>query len=419
MKKVNQQKRRIVSLYELHDLGISEDKLKMVNTLEELKLNPPNIVIASCVKDIGFIQNHSKLQVLKKKNQYVMSLGVYNKLRYDEQRNIKILKPGKFKFKNVYKPYNGEDLSNKTIIFQRSGGLGDLLFINPVIRHLKKLYPTCNVKFACSPQYQPMVQNFKEIDEILDLPYNAKYLFESDYMAIFEGVIERTKEAEKMNAYHLFSKSLNLNIPDEDLIPQQGPNIEITNQVKEILKKWNILDDKFILMQIRASTPIRTPRPEFWKNIINYLTDKNYNVIITDSPHQKDKIDKFINELKNKDKVFNFVEFSKTINYTISLASLAELCVGVDSSLNHISRSVDTKSFGIFGSFTGKIRLDTYGDLCDWIEPDKNLLNCCPCFKHTNKPCINSINGYPICYDKIDMDKCLEKIDKLLNCDGD
>lgn len=397
---------------ELSEFGISPNNIAMVDTVEEIKKNPPNIVIAECVNDVAFIQNRYKIQKMFKKVQYCMSLGVYSQLRHDTRRNMKILRPGKYKFKNIYKPYNGQDLNNKKLLIWRTGGIGDLLFINPIIRFLKEIYPTCKISLACGPQYKPMVETFDGIDNLYDLPFNATILFDNDYHAIFEGVIERTREAERTNAYVLFAKSLGLNIPVEKLIPHQKPKDDKVEECKKILEEWNISDKSFVVLQPRASSPIRTPRTDFWKQIINKLIDLDYNIVLTDSPHQKDKLDKFILELKNKDRVFNFCGHSTSLDYTIALSSLSNLIIATDSALIHIGASLGKKVFGIYGPFPGAIRMTTYPN-CDWIEPTG--YKCCPCFQHGHLPCQYSKNSHPTCYDQIDMNECYSKIEKLLN----
>jgi len=397
---------------EMSEFGISQNNVSIVETVEEIKKNPPNIVVAECMNDVAFIQNRYKLQKMYKKIQYCMSLGVYTQLRFDTKRNMKILRPGKYKFKNIYKPYNGQNLNNKKLLIWRTGGIGDLLFINPIIRYIKEIYPTCKISLACGPQYQPMVETFEGIDNLYDLPFNASILFDNNYHAIFEGVIERTKEAEKTNAYVLFAKSLGLNIPVEKLVPHQKPKEDKVEECKKILDTWKISDKPFILLQPRASSPIRTPRTDFWKQIINKLISLDYNVILTDSPHQKEKLDNFIAELENKNRVFNFCGHSKSLDYTIALASLANLIVATDSALIHIGASLGKKVFGVYGPFPGDIRMATYPN-SRWVEPHN--YKCCPCFRHGHLSCEYSRNSYPTCYDQIDMNECYEKIEELLS----
>jgi len=411
--KLSQERKGKITRYELQELGINENNIKIVDTVEDVQKNPPNMVVAECVRDISFIQNKFKLQKMKKKIQYCMGLGIYTQLKFDDERKLKILKPGKFKFKNVYRAYRGQNLNNKTLLVWRTGGIGDLLFINPILRYLKELYPTCKIKMACGPQYQPMVEQFKEVDQVLDLPFTANVLFDADYHAIFEGVIERTREAEKTNAYFLFSKALGLDIPAEKLYPIQEPKSNLVDESKATLNEWKILEEKFVLLQPRASSPIRTPSYKIWEKIIEKIVNLGYKVVITDSPHQKEKLDQFVLGLRVKDDVFNYAGISKSLDYTIAMASLSEMVISTDSALIHIGASLGKKIFGIYGPFPANIRMSTYKN-CDYVEPSSYSCQNGPCFLHGHVPCRYAVNGISPCYNDIDLNKCFEKIEKLL-----
>jgi ADP-heptose:LPS heptosyltransferase len=387
--------------------------MKIVDTLEELKKQPPNIIIADCIKNIAFIQNHFKSQNLKKKNKYVMSLGIYQQLHYDMERNIKILKPSKIKFQNIYRPYSGQNLDNKILFVSRTGGIGDILFIQPNLVYLKNKYPTCKIIFGCGPQYQSMLEGWDCIDEIVNIPFPFSNLMKSDYHLFFEGVIERCKKAEKKNAYNLFSEWMGLNLEDKLLCPKQKPKIEKVYECKKILKeKFNIKEKDFIIIQMKASSPIRTPEPNWWLKIINKLTYMGYNILISDLPNEADGIDNFINYVNDKNKVFNFSKYSKTLDYCIAMTSLAQMILSVDSSLIHIAASLNIKSFGIFGPFPGKIRLSTYPNAY-WIDANTN---CSPCFIHGSNPCKKAIENnkkYSPCYQYIDINNLCDQVRQI------
>jgi ADP-heptose:LPS heptosyltransferase len=404
-------KKATLSMSEINAFGLTVENFKKFDTLEELKKYPPSIVISECVQNISFIQNHYKQQTLKKKEKYVTSLGIYQQLLIHPFNKNKVLRPAQIQFKNLYKPYFGEDLTNKTILVWRTGGLGDLLFIQPNLLYIKEKYPTCKIKFSCGPQYRSMVETWDCVDEILDLPFVMSELIRSDYHILFEGVIERCREAETINSYILFSKWIGLNLPKELLIPKQKAKIELVNECKEILDQFKI-KGKFIVVQLRASSPIRTPSFEVWKKIINYLTNLDYQIIITDSPEQSRNIDNFINELQNKDKVFNFAKYSKNIGYTIALVSLAYMTISTDSSMIHIANSLGIKNIGIYGPFSGKVRLETYDqNLCKWIDCKDH---CAPCFIHGHTPCkYAGKDGFSPCYNNLDMNEFIEKFESL------
>lgn len=396
---------KLPSMSVLREMGLTMEGIQFVKTIDELRNNPPNIIIAEARRDFSFIQNYFKKQSLKKGGKYVMGLGVYQQLVAPQGK--KLLKPASIKFKKIYRPYIGQDLTDKSILIFRTGGIGDLLFIQPNLIYLKEKYPSCTIRFACGPQYQSMVETWDCVDEVLNLPFPMSDLMYSDYHVLFEGVIERCKEAETTNALKLFTRWMGLDLPDELLVPKQEPDEELVEKGKEILEKWNVDVGSFVLMQLRASSPIRTPRHEFWEQIINELNERGYKVILTDSPRQKDQVNEFIKMLKKPERTFNYCQHSESIAHSIALTKLARAVIATDSAMNHIAASLDIPCFGIYGPFPGEIRLSTYPKAA-WVNA---VRHCSPCFIHSPKPCPQaSREGYSPCYDEL-----LDTPEKLKN----
>lgn len=416
MKKARYSKQPIekeITPLELRRFGLTEESIKLVDKIEDLRSDPPNIVIAECLRTANFIQNKFKQQTVKKKNRYVMGLGVYEQLKYEPKLKAKILRPARVKFKNIYRPYIGDDLEDETLMIWRTGGIGDLLFIQPNLNYLKELYPTCEIILACGPQYQAMIEDWPSVDQLLDLPFPFQYLIRADYHAVFEGVIERCKEARTTNAYELFTRWLGLDLPKDKLLPVQPVKQDKVEECKKILEEWNLEGLDFIIIQLRASSPIRSPRLGLWGDIINRLTKNDHVVIITDAPHYAKEIDFLIEKfIKDKDLVFNFAHHSKSLDYTIALTSLAKLALSTDTAMMHLAAALDIKGFGLYGPFPGEIRLSTYPK-SRWINAE---LHCVPCFLHGHKPCPNSaLDGTPKCYEQINLDELTEKIEELYN----
>lgn len=403
---------KTISPTELRELGI-DIREPIVDTMEELRKQPPGIVIAKCVLSVTFMQNFFKEQTLKRKHEYVLGLGSYKQLHYNVQTKQQILKPSQIKFKNLYKPYLGQDLNDKILLVSRTGGIGDLLFIQPNLRYLKQKYPRCYIKFACGPQYQSMVETWTDcIDEVVDLPYSLIHLKTSSYQAIFEGVIERCKQSYKENAYHLFTKWLNLNLPDELLIPKQTAKQNLIDKCKSVLEKWDIKD--FILVQARASSPIRSPDPKVWIKLLNKLTSKGYNVVFTDTNKQASQYDKIINDCDNKNKLFNFCQYSESLDMTIALTTLAKLVLSTDSALVHIAASLGVPVYGLYGPFPGSVRLSLYPKT-KWVDAEAT---CAPCFLHGYNICPTAKQQgakFSPCYNNIDLDKVVTEVESLIS----
>jgi len=401
---------KMVPVEQVQRLGLDPVSLvKTVHKIEDLRESPLNIVTAECVMDSSFTQNKFKNQLLKKKKKYVMGVGVYRQLWWDTSRNKKVLRPIRPTFNQIYRPYIGQDLNGKTLLCTRTGGIGDLLFILPNLIYLKEKYPDSKIIFACGPQYHAMVNKWDCIDKVFDLPFPMIEAQKADYHAVFEGVIERCKEAHTVNAYHLFTRWLGLNLPDELLVPRQYADYSLLEKCQDLLDaSWKI--DKFIILQMRASSPVRTPDPKVWINLINKLTTNGHKIVITDNPHIVKGIDKFIETLDHPGSVFNFAKYSETLDWTIAMTKLASCAVCTDSALVHIAASLDTPVFGLYCPFPADIRLSTYKKT-DSIGSD---IECSPCFTHGMNVCKNNTDGYPNCYNKIDIDEAVKRIERLL-----
>ena len=399
---------RPVSPALLKKFGLTMENVQQVENLEALKLNPPNIVVAESKRKFKFIQNFFKEQELQKRGKYVMGLGVFQQLQYAGQSKQKLLVPSNVKFKNIYRPYQGQELQDgDSILVFRTGGIGDLLFIQPNLAYLKEKYPNCIIRFACGPQYQPMVMNWDCIDELLDLPFTLNKLTSSTYHILFEGVIERCIQAHFDNAYNLFSQWIGLDLPDELLVPKQNADPELVEYCRNILNGWGVEEGKFVLMQLRASSPIRTPRHDFWLKIINELNKRGYKVVLTDNPRQSEQIQNFIQMCDKPEMVFDFCTHSKDIAHSVALTSLALSTLATDSAMNHIAASLNVPCFGIYGPFPGHIRLKTYPK-ASWVDASRH---CGPCFLHGHENCKEAINGYSPCYDElIDTPEKLNKV---------
>ena len=152
------------------------------------------------------------------------------------------------------KKYRGQDLTNKTIITFRSGGIGDLLFQCPSLKYLKKKFTGLRVTMCCGSQYKTMFVNLDYVDKLISLPVKLNDIISSDYYVNFEGLIEANKEAETKNAYDLYAERFFVELENPVPVLKVKPDIkqEIYHRIKN---KYN---GKIITIAFSATVPIRT-----------------------------------------------------------------------------------------------------------------------------------------------------------------
>jgi len=329
----------------------------------------------------------------------------------------RILRPAKNKLTKYYKPYMGQNLDGKKILFFRTGGIGDLLFIKPIMDWMKEKYPTCHITMASGSPYVEMTSAWSCVDLAVSIPFNLIHFVKADYHVLYEGILERNHEAEKVNAYELFAKWTNVY---DQMVADNAPMFpelyDINQKTRENavakLNELGIGNEGFILIQTRASSIVRTPSYRVWVKIITALQNAGHKVVLTDNNTHVIKINEFIDKLPNKENVFNIAGTSLHIADMIETARLAKLVIGTDSALMHVAAGVDTPCLGIYGAFIGEMRLGTYPK-ADWVDCKDE--KCVPCFSHQEGKCSNACeDGAGKCYENLDVNVLVEKVEKLL-----
>jgi ADP-heptose:LPS heptosyltransferase len=325
-----------------------------------------------------------------------------------------------------YRPIDGSDLSGKNIMVWRSGGIGDLLFITPNIRYIKDTYNNVNIRIACAEKYSQLWQGH---DVLYDhkshpMPFPLELLEWADFHLHFEGAIESGGKAEYLHAVDLFSEYFHLQdrIPIERRRPFLAPTNDIDNKIKNMMRyQLNVSGRKpIIAIQMRASSPIRTFPERRMLEIIRELKGDGNDIILLDSPHRADEIDRMISRAKLND-IANASRTVKTIRDTISIIKKIDLLIAPDSSLTHIAGAigVDKPTLALYGPFPSFVRTKYY-PRCIAIDCKYKSINCsAPCYIHGHTSCkeavrLNSPNGESPCFTSIKNKTIIYFVRKML-----
>jgi len=325
----------------------------------------------------------------------------------------------------LHKPYRGEDLSGKKVLVARSGGIGDLLFIQPSLRYLKKKYPTCRFMFGTSTSNVSLVASWDCVSEAFPLPLSLKKLQECDYFMNFFGLIEYCKEAEKKNAYLLFSEAFGLTgLEAEYLRPMLEPRKPRVKKLhKDLASKG--LDNGYVYVQIKSSSINRTPHLSIYFVIFERLMEMGLQVVICDracdSAYMDAIIDAFFDVQRSRksplaerySQLVNLSKYSQDLHDMIAIISCSRFVIAPDSSSLHIAGGLGIPFYGMFTSFPAELRVSTYQD-CNYTKTTYDPSICEKggrnCFLHGDKICNALESGQPKCF------LSQIKIDEIVNC---
>lgn len=328
------------------------------------------------------------------------------------------------------KLYKGQDLTDKSLIAIRNGGIGDLLFISSPFKAIKELYPTCNLTLACNSKYSDIfygVPSFK----VEHLPLLYSEIENRDYYILFENLIENNPDAEMKNAYQLHFEQFGMVHEDCNVTWNLLPEIGIDPLVDKVVDKYltPFKNKTLIVIPYAASVAIRSIDPAFWYQFWAILTDFNVHVFIVGSPSQQQEITNLIRKFRSETKktnidVFpNFKEF-KGLRGVVSLVNHCECVIGPDSGLLHIAGALRKSVIGLYGAFPSQLRISTYAKSIGIDMMPKDGKNLCPfargiyhcCFQHHGFICDQAdkmVRRYSPCMEGLEASKIIKGLKDL------
>ena len=386
--------------------GIDKNTLKRVDTLDEIINSTPNMVLAQVLRACTITIGGHPIKCLKD-SVLTMPYNYY----LDSKKGVggvTILKPYRKKFKQVFKRYRGQDLTNKKLLIWRTGGLGDLMFIQPLIRYIKARYLNVKITLATGPHQVSLLMDWPQnlLDGVLLVPFDKKFLDGHDYHLSFEGAIERCNESRNKNYFDIFKTVANLDFNIKEFPPILEPNEQAVQMAADIVPK------NTVLLQMRSSTAIKNMSGPKWKEVIGGLLDNGFNVGVIDMQKHAHVYEELLGSFGfDRTKVINYAAYSKTVNHGIAILANCVGLIGVDSSFTHFAAAINKPIVTIYGPFPGDLTLKYY-DNSIAIEPDGwNECGKHPCLysgrEEHNCPSIKN-KELPACIDSIDTDKIVK-----------
>lgn len=361
--------------------------------------------IAEIIIDMEIYKGYS----LRKNTKYVMPGAILKQLFS--------IYPGAIiesdKFEDFYNPIDATTLSkNKTLLLFRSGGIGDVIFMLPLIKHLKKKFGA-TIKAGTTPAYTTILENNPYIDSHFMMPFELEEMKKSDYHLTFEGVIEDIdKEAKTINAIDLFLKEAKVDytkVNPEDKIPELGLD---KNHLKKIGNKLSYLKDTIkIGVQLQSSSPIRTFPLEKLIGVLKELAIRGYAIFIFGGKRQQDlgkHIQRVLADFSVHGKIVNLANEHVILKDSIAFAKYMDVIIAPDSSFIHIAGALGVPVVGLYGCFPSLLRMKYYKKA---IGIDTNV-SCAPSFIHGHSPC--SKGDPPPCFSVISVKNILDAVDHLL-----
>ena len=300
-----------------------------------------------------------------------------------------------------YRKYDGHDLSGKSLLFVRAGGLGDLLFLTPLLRHLDGKYKHAGLAVACGRSGHGVFLRNPHVRRILSYPVRLTDFVKYDYQLLFENTLETSTDP-NLHAVDLFARHAGLDDLDDRSLDYDVDPAE-ANKAKNILRyelgakpsavEPPVLPDVAVGIHVRASSPVRTYPLANTLLVAAAFGASGYRVFLLGTKRDWDKVVGYKDApAPELDGVVNLCGRFKSIDRTVAFLARLDLLIGPDSSLVHLAGALRIPTVALYGPFPGAVRTRYYPN-CVTLEGRYQYRRglqrreCTPCFKHGHLPC--------------------------------
>ena len=351
---------------------------------------------------------------LKKGEKLLFADDVFALLPKNLQALFKEEKPGLPPF------YQGENLSEKTLLVVAQAAIGDALCMSPALREIKRRYPDCQLFVSISGRARPVLEKLPYIDKLLPMPIPYKFVSKANYMVkVIEMV--NTPQFDNLNLVEYFLWKCQV-FTAEDETPDIVVDENIVSELKPLFDQIKEASSgkKVLLFHYLASSVHRSLPPKLLKDIEPFL-EKEYVPVLCSLPSEDITLELAL-ETYGITSV-NLSSLMKDIRYLIAAVYLSDAVITADTATLHIAAGLKKPTVLISGPIDGELRARTYPTVINIPANYRGQTCVAPCMKHTSdgpcpearvkhefySPCIQSIPARVVYYALKDAELLVEK----------
>ena len=262
-----------------------------------------------------------------------------------------------------FKQYNiNIDCSNKKILFMRTVGGGDMMFLSAIIKYIKDKFPTCTIDFCCIKEQREIAELIDGINIVNAMPLTSEIFDSYDYHFQMSGLIEHNNENHDRNVYDILFEYLGCEEPVDNKYKRPFLNVDQSDGHSN--KKPKIGIHPF------ANDPIRELDINIINELIIKLIDQDYEVYLFSSQEEFTNYVPYINPnvqwIAGK-------PFKEVVEKLVQM----DIMVCSDSIFSHLAQGLDIKTISIYGPFSSESRAKYYKNITI-IDTNPS----CRCFAH-------------------------------------
>jgi ADP-heptose:LPS heptosyltransferase len=291
-----------------------------------------------------------------------------------------------------------------SILIGRTGGLGDLILLTPVLREIKRRWPTVKLAVACIRELGQGLENLPFVDEILPYPVSQEKANTYDGWLWLENAVEKGEDSRNLHSVDCVAKFIGLDLPEGT--DKRQAYVVSPMERADILEVYpRIPGVRRLCIQPKASAACRTYNKT--GQVVAEFLKKGWEVFLLGNA----------GEFKTEPKPgLRTITDGWTFRHRAAIVETADCLLAPDSSLLHVAGALGVPAVGLYGVFPWQLRT--------LYAPTTRALtgsgfSCNPCHFHATprqafpSDCPTKDKGFCGVMDAIEVNKIVKTVEEI------
>lgn len=260
-----------------------------------------------------------------------------------------------------------KDWNGKRILVVRTGGIGDLVLLTPILREINLRWPRAKIDVCAITEFGQAVAHLPYVNEVISYPMTYAQTAEYDCWIFLENAVERGEEAKTMHSVDCYARIAGLT-----------GNFDKKQEYRVTMREAIVAEEMYprrpgvrrLCVQPIASAACRTYPAQKLQEVCNYLAKDGWEIYLLTKPGDV--------SAKEAGENFRILGNGLTFRQRCAVLATADCLLGMDSSLTHVAGALDVPCVALYSVFPWQVRTK--------YTPTTTALTgngaCAPCHHH-------------------------------------
>lgn len=260
-----------------------------------------------------------------------------------------------------------KDWSGKRILVVRTGGLGDLVLLTPILREINLRWPTAKIDVCAITEFGQALHHLPYVRDVVSYPMTKDAADEYDCWIFLENAIERNEDAKELHSVDVVAKMIGLT---GEFNKRQEYRVTMRETIWAEEAYPRVPGVRRLCVQPTASARCRNYPEGKLHEVCDVLLKDGWEIFLLAKPGEM-QIGKDIPNLR-------LLADGLTFRQRCAVLATADCVLAPDSSMTHVAGALEVPCVALYGPFPWQVRTK-YSPTTVAIS---GVGKCAPCFPH-------------------------------------